>query len=89
MKVESSNINPSGQLHCELLFVYRVGHLLLKLPIVIFCIATVAFLFQLSFLLHALRNPEVFCFADYPGDTVVIDILKATPNDEDREVATW
>ncbi|XP_046333509.2 CCR4-NOT transcription complex subunit 1-like isoform X5 [Haliotis rufescens] len=44
---------------------------------------------QLSYIIQSLRNPDVFSFADYPGDTVVIDILKSTPNDEDREVATW
>lgn len=34
-------------------------------------------------------NPEVFCFADYPCHTVAIDILKAPPEDDNREIATW
>ena len=46
-------------------------------------------LFQLSFILQSLRNPDVFCFADYPCHTVVVDILKAAPDDENRDIATW
>lgn len=34
-------------------------------------------------------SPEVFCFADYPCHAVVIDILKAPPEDDNREIATW
>uniref|UniRef100_A0A8B9HTM2 CCR4-NOT transcription complex subunit 1 n=1 Tax=Astyanax mexicanus TaxID=7994 RepID=A0A8B9HTM2_ASTMX len=34
-------------------------------------------------------HPEVFCFADYPCHTVAIDILKAPPEDDNREIATW
>uniref|UniRef100_A0A3B3VN55 CCR4-NOT transcription complex subunit 1 n=1 Tax=Poecilia latipinna TaxID=48699 RepID=A0A3B3VN55_9TELE len=44
---------------------------------------------QLSFIQHSLINPEVFCFADYPCHTVVIDLLKAPPEDDNREIATW
>ncbi|ESO94093.1 hypothetical protein LOTGIDRAFT_239532 [Lottia gigantea] len=44
---------------------------------------------QLSFINQALRSPDIFSFADYPGDTVVIDILKTTPNEDDRDVKTW
>ncbi|XP_070254782.1 CCR4-NOT transcription complex subunit 1 isoform X8 [Myotis yumanensis] len=43
---------------------------------------------QLSFIQHSLINPEIFCFADYPCHTVVIDILKAPPEDDNREIAT-
>lgn len=45
--------------------------------------------FQLSFIQHSLMSPEVFCFADYPCHTVAIDILKAPPEDDNREIATW
>lgn len=45
--------------------------------------------FQLSFIQQSLMNPEVFCFADYPCHTVVIDLLKAPPEDDNREIATW
>uniref|UniRef100_A0A8C6GJH0 CCR4-NOT transcription complex subunit 1 n=1 Tax=Mus spicilegus TaxID=10103 RepID=A0A8C6GJH0_MUSSI len=44
---------------------------------------------QLSFIQHSLINPEVFCFADYPCHTVATDILKAPPEDDNREIATW
>ncbi|XP_072242747.1 CCR4-NOT transcription complex subunit 1 isoform X1 [Leuresthes tenuis] len=44
---------------------------------------------QLSFIQHSLMNPEVFCFADYPCHSVAIDILKAPPEDDNREIATW
>ncbi|XP_064785579.1 CCR4-NOT transcription complex subunit 1-like isoform X17 [Oncorhynchus masou masou] len=44
---------------------------------------------QLSFIQHSLMSPDVFCFADYPCHTVAIDILKAPPEDDNREIATW
>ncbi|XP_013418035.1 CCR4-NOT transcription complex subunit 1 [Lingula anatina] len=44
---------------------------------------------QLSWLSQSLKNPDVFCFADYPCHPVVIDILKTPPDDENREIATW
>ncbi|XP_069510725.1 CCR4-NOT transcription complex subunit 1 isoform X2 [Ambystoma mexicanum] len=44
---------------------------------------------QLSFIQHSLLNPEIFCFADYPCHTVATDILKAPPEDDNREIATW
>ncbi|KAL6480901.1 hypothetical protein MHYP_G00119340 [Metynnis hypsauchen] len=44
---------------------------------------------QLSFIQQSLLSPEVFCFADYPCHTVAIDILKAPPEDDNREIATW
>lgn len=44
---------------------------------------------QLSFIVQALRNPDVFCFADYPCHTVVTDILKAAPDDDNRDITTW
>ncbi|CAG5118083.1 unnamed protein product, partial [Candidula unifasciata] len=46
---------------------------------------------QLSFLIQALKHPDVFCLADHKGDTptVATDILKSAPNEDDREIATW
>ncbi|XP_072518975.1 CCR4-NOT transcription complex subunit 1 isoform X2 [Salminus brasiliensis] len=44
---------------------------------------------QLSFIQQSLMSPDVFCFADYPCHTVAIDILKAPPEDDNREIATW
>lgn len=49
----------------------------------------ICFLFQLSFIQHSLINPDIFCFADYPCHTVATDILKAPPEDDNREIATW
>ncbi|MGH0142292.1 UNVERIFIED_CONTAM: hypothetical protein FKN15_002874 [Acipenser sinensis] len=43
----------------------------------------------LSFVQHSLMNPDIFCFADYPCHTVATDILKAPPEDDNREIATW
>ncbi|XP_066183819.1 CCR4-NOT transcription complex subunit 1 isoform X8 [Sylvia atricapilla] len=43
----------------------------------------------LSFIQHSLINPDIFCFADYPCHTVATDILKAPPEDDNREIATW
>lgn len=53
------------------------------------CILQPFLFFQLSFIQHSLMSPEVFCFADYPCHTVAIDILKAPPEDDNREIATW
>ena len=44
---------------------------------------------QLSWLTHALKNPEVFCLADYPCRSVAIDPLKTPPDDDNRDVFTW
>ncbi|XP_063168949.1 CCR4-NOT transcription complex subunit 1 isoform X3 [Candoia aspera] len=44
---------------------------------------------QLSFIQYSLINPEIFCFADYPCHTVATDILKAPPEEDNREIATW
>uniref|UniRef100_A0A8C5QAP2 CCR4-NOT transcription complex subunit 1 n=1 Tax=Leptobrachium leishanense TaxID=445787 RepID=A0A8C5QAP2_9ANUR len=44
---------------------------------------------QLSFIHHSLINPEIFCFADFPCHAVATDILKAPPEDDNREIATW
>ena len=44
---------------------------------------------QLSWIQQALTSPDIFCFADYPCHTVVTEILKAPPEDDNREIATW
>eukprot|EP00057_Strongylocentrotus_purpuratus_P004942 XP_003729814.2 PREDICTED: CCR4-NOT transcription complex subunit 1-like [Strongylocentrotus purpuratus] len=44
---------------------------------------------QLSWIQQALAQPDIFCFADYPCHPVVIDILKAPPEEENRKIATW
>ena len=44
---------------------------------------------QLSWLTQSLKNPDVFCLADYPCHTVVIDLLKTPPDDDNRDISTW
>ena len=44
---------------------------------------------QLALISQALKNPDVFCFADYQCHTVVVDILKTPPDEENRDIATW
>lgn len=44
---------------------------------------------QLSWIEIALYNPDVFCFGDLPCHQVVLDILKSTPDDSNREIRTW
>ncbi|XP_052744271.1 CCR4-NOT transcription complex subunit 1-like isoform X1 [Bicyclus anynana] len=44
---------------------------------------------QLSLVSHALRHPDVFSFAEHPVRQVAVDALKAPPEADDREAATW
>uniref|UniRef100_T1ISW7 CCR4-NOT transcription complex subunit 1 n=1 Tax=Strigamia maritima TaxID=126957 RepID=T1ISW7_STRMM len=44
---------------------------------------------QLSLFHHVLKNSDVFCFADYIYHAVAVDILKAPPEDDNRDIATW
>ncbi|XP_033113474.1 CCR4-NOT transcription complex subunit 1-like isoform X3 [Anneissia japonica] len=44
---------------------------------------------QLSWIQQILSNPDVFCFADYPFHGVVVEILKALPEEDNREIANW
>ncbi|XP_071959089.1 CCR4-NOT transcription complex subunit 1-like isoform X2 [Antedon mediterranea] len=44
---------------------------------------------QLSWIQQILTNPDVFCFADYPFHGVVVEILKALPEEDNREIANW
>ena len=52
-------------------------------------VQAVCSLFQLSWIQQILSNPGIFCFADYPCHTVVIDLLKTVPEDDNREICTW
>jgi CCR4-NOT transcription complex subunit 1 len=48
------------------------------------------FLFSQFSLVHQiLKNPDVFCFADYPFHSVAVDILKAPPESDNKEITTW
>jgi len=44
---------------------------------------------QLSLFQQILKNPDIFCFADYPYHAVVIDILKTLPESDNKEILTW
>ncbi|XP_048577201.1 CCR4-NOT transcription complex subunit 1 isoform X2 [Nematostella vectensis] len=44
---------------------------------------------QLSWISMALHNPDVLCFADFPSHQVSVDILKALPEDESKEINIW
>lgn len=44
---------------------------------------------QFSLVQHILKNPDVFCFADYPAMTVSVDVLKTPPEQDSKELANW
>ncbi|KAG1691671.1 CCR4-NOT transcription complex subunit 1 [Nymphon striatum] len=44
---------------------------------------------QLSLIQLSLKNPDVFSFADYSSRTVALEMLKAPPDDDNREIAVW
>ncbi|XP_066906424.1 CCR4-NOT transcription complex subunit 1 isoform X2 [Halyomorpha halys] len=44
---------------------------------------------QVSFLQQILKNPDIFCFSDHPFHQVAVDILKAPPETENKEIASW
>jgi CCR4-NOT transcription complex subunit 1 len=44
---------------------------------------------QFSLIQNILKNPDVFCFADYPAMTVSIDVLKTPPEQDSKELANW
>ena len=43
---------------------------------------------QLSWIMQALKHPEVFCLADYISDPVDLEILK-NPNNPNPDIAIW
>lgn len=44
---------------------------------------------QLSLITQILKNPDVFCFADYPCLSVTVDVLKTPPEQDSKELANW
>ncbi|KAF2893609.1 hypothetical protein ILUMI_12564 [Ignelater luminosus] len=44
---------------------------------------------QLSLIQNILKNPDVFCFADYPFLSVPVDILKTPPEQDSKDLANW
>ena len=45
--------------------------------------------FQLSWISTAIKNPDVFCFADFRCRSVNLEQLKTLPDEENRDIATW
>ncbi|XP_024942332.1 CCR4-NOT transcription complex subunit 1 isoform X6 [Cephus cinctus] len=44
---------------------------------------------QFSLVQQVLKNPDIFCFADYPYHSVTVDVLKAAPEGDSKEAQTW
>lgn len=44
---------------------------------------------QFSLIQNILKNPDVFCFADYPFLSVPVDLLKTPPEQDSKELANW
>ncbi|XP_018332618.1 CCR4-NOT transcription complex subunit 1 [Agrilus planipennis] len=44
---------------------------------------------QFSLIQNVLKNPDVFCFADYPFLPVTVDVLKTPPEQDNKELANW
>ena len=44
---------------------------------------------QLSWIIHSLKHPDVFCLADHPSRRTVTECLKAQPEDDNKLIASW
>ncbi|VEN55324.1 unnamed protein product, partial [Callosobruchus maculatus] len=44
---------------------------------------------QFSLMQSILKNPDVFCFADYSCVPVAVDVLKTPPEQDSKELANW
>ncbi|XP_044732731.1 CCR4-NOT transcription complex subunit 1 isoform X2 [Chrysoperla carnea] len=44
---------------------------------------------QFSLIQHILKNPDIFCFVDYHFHSVSVDVLKAPPESDNKEIGTW
>lgn len=42
-----------------------------------------------SLIQNILKNPDVFCFADYPCNPVIVDVLKTPPEQDGKELSNW
>jgi len=38
---------------------------------------------------YSLKNSDIFCLADFPHRTVVMDALKSLPDDENKDITVW
>jgi len=44
---------------------------------------------QLSWIIHSLKHPDIFCLADYPSKKTATECLKAQPEDDNKLIAPW
>lgn len=44
---------------------------------------------QFSLIQHVLKNPDIFSFVDYQFHPVSVDVLKAPPEADNKEIGTW
>ena len=44
---------------------------------------------QLSWIIHSLKHPDIFCLADYQSKRISTESLKAQPEDDNRLIASW
>ncbi|KAL3275904.1 hypothetical protein HHI36_020639 [Cryptolaemus montrouzieri] len=44
---------------------------------------------QYSLIQTILKNPDVFCFADFPCISVAVDVLKTPPEQDSKDLANW
>lgn len=44
---------------------------------------------QFHLISNILKNSDVFCFADYPFHSVNVEVLKAPPESDNKDIATW
>ncbi|XP_066142150.1 CCR4-NOT transcription complex subunit 1 isoform X1 [Euwallacea fornicatus] len=44
---------------------------------------------QFSLTQQILKNPDVFCFGDYPCISVAVDMLKTPPEHDSKELSNW
>lgn len=44
---------------------------------------------QVTLIQHILKNPDIFCFADYPFMSASVEVLKVQPDIENKEIAAW
>ncbi len=44
---------------------------------------------QLSWFIHSLKHPEIFCFTDYPSKKTATECLKAQPEEDNKLLSSW
>ena len=44
---------------------------------------------KLSWIIHSIKHPDIFCIADYPCRRTSTECLKAQPEDDNKLIASW